>query len=484
MSTHLRLLLTLGGLLSAPLTSWAQQPGEVTNLRWCAGTNSCLEWSAAIPPGSYRLIRGTAASLPGLLDATVDSCTVSTFSGTSTGPVLTDSPPAGEIYWFLVVATTCTLSGSAGSGTAGERVVDSSGDCAPASCSNGLRDGTESDADCGGGSCGECGPGQHCCGGADCSSLVCMAEACAGATCVDGVRNGNETDIDCGGGTCPSCPDAGQCAIDSDCTSRVCSGNRCAPPSCTDGVRNGNETDVDCGGACTACPLFGKCSVDSDCQSGFCQSGACALPACPDTDGDGCLELADCCSTNCGTAGHSGDGTLANPYSDCIGVTVCAYCTTTSGILASCGNFGDCRVCGMPCVPSCTDGVRNGNETDVDCGGGCAACANDRKCSVDVDCQSGYCQSGTCQLRPCPDTDGDGCWEPSDLCVSNCAVCEGPGGSGTLNDPYCDCVGVAVCAYCTTTSGIVASCGQNTFGSRTCGLPCQTSSISKWRNAR
>src|SRR5256885_10212318 len=33
-------------------------------------------------------------------------------------------------------------------------------------------------------------------------------------------------------------------------------------------------------------------------------------------------------------------------------------------------------------VPSCNDGIRNGRETDVDCGGGdCGKCAAARKCA-------------------------------------------------------------------------------------------------------
>jgi hypothetical protein len=44
--------------------------------------------------------------------------------------------------------------------------------------------------------------------------------------------------------------------------------------------------------------------------------------------------------------------------------------------------------------PSCLDGVRNGDETDVDCGGSCAACAGTRRCGEDGDCASNLCVSG------------------------------------------------------------------------------------------
>jgi len=49
------------------------------------------------------------------------------------------------------------------------------------------------------------------------------------------------------------------------------------------------------------------------------------------------------------------------------------------------------------CV-SCTDKVKNGLETDVDCGGGiCPKCAGGKKCIKPSDCQSGVCSGGSCK---------------------------------------------------------------------------------------
>jgi len=49
-------------------------------------------------------------------------------------------------------------------------------------------------------------------------------------------------------------------------------------------------------------------------------------------------------------------------------------------------------------APTCTDGLRNGPETDVDCGGGiCVPCAVGRTCQVATDCLSGLCVAGVCQ---------------------------------------------------------------------------------------
>jgi hypothetical protein len=45
----------------------------------------------------------------------------------------------------------------------------------------------------------------------------------------------------------------------------------------------------------------------------------------------------------------------------------------------------------------CSDGVQDGIESDVDCGGGlCAACPKGSSCDVPSDCQSQLCTGGVC----------------------------------------------------------------------------------------
>jgi hypothetical protein len=68
-----------------------------------------------------------------------------------------------------------------------------------------------------------CGNGRRCCSG------VCVDHACAAPTCSDGVRNGSETDVDCGGGTCPTCAVGSACAGNLDCTSGYCVNGNCEP---------------------------------------------------------------------------------------------------------------------------------------------------------------------------------------------------------------------------------------------------------------
>ena len=97
-------------------------------------------------------------------------------------------------------------------------------------------------------------------------------------SCTDGIKNGSETDVDCGG-SCPTkCSPGRECLVPGDCTSGVCTGGICQSPTCNDGVRNGSETDVDCGGVtCPKCANGKNCFVNSDCASNACLGGTCGV---------------------------------------------------------------------------------------------------------------------------------------------------------------------------------------------------------------
>lgn len=57
---------------------------------------------------------------------------------------------------------------------------------------------------------------------------------------------------------------------------------------------------------------------------------------------------------------------------------------------------GNCTV-GGTCGPSqCSDGLVNGSESDIDCGGACDACPNGDTCNAGLDCESGNCRGSTC----------------------------------------------------------------------------------------
>jgi len=53
-------------------------------------------------------------------------------------------------------------------------------------------------------------------------------------------------------------------------------------------------------------------------------------------------------------------------------------------------------------APACDDGVRNGDESDVDCGGACDDCEDGEACGGDDDCESGVCVDDVCgRVRSC-----------------------------------------------------------------------------------
>src|SRR5262245_46599001 len=66
----------------------------------------------------------------------------------------------------------------AGTPCQGDRVCDDVGECVPAHCINEMVDGDETDIDCGGTACPQCGNGLMCHQAADCTSGVCEDMHC------------------------------------------------------------------------------------------------------------------------------------------------------------------------------------------------------------------------------------------------------------------------------------------------------------------
>ena len=324
-------------------------------------------------------------------------------------------------------------------------------DMPPPTCTDGKKNGSETDIDCGGGTCPTCAKGKGCSNSTDCVSGVCAAGKCLEATCTDTVKNGAETDVDCGGGTCPACAAGKGCAKAADCKSGVCNAGKCLAASCTDTVKNGVETDVDCGGGtCPACAMSKGCAKAADCKSGVCSAGKCVAASCTDgikngsetdTDcgggscspciaGKGCGGGADCKSGVC-TAGKCVSATCTDSIKnggetdvDC-GGGACPSCLVGK----ACGAASDCKsgvcVAGKCAAATCTDSIKNGGETDVDCGGGaCPSCLVGKACGAASDCQSGVCVAGKCAAATCTDGVKNGSETDTDCGGSSCAGCK------------------------------------------------------------
>jgi hypothetical protein len=138
----------------------------------------------------------------------------------------------------------------------------------PPSCMDKIKNGMETDVDCGGPFCSQCADGKMCVVNLDCMDKVCANGICAVGNCMDHARNGDETDIDCGGKTCPACPLKNNCNVNTDCMSGICDLNTCVGPTCEDSMMDGDETDVDCGGSCLGCGDGRTCIKDTDCANG------------------------------------------------------------------------------------------------------------------------------------------------------------------------------------------------------------------------
>jgi hypothetical protein len=156
------------------------------------------------------------------------------------------------------------------------------GFCKAQGCSDGLQNQDESDVDCGGTHCQPCHTKQHCNSNSDCLDSECSQGLCQAQGCEDGVPNGDETDTDCGG-SCIPCGDYSACVMASDCASLSCGpeAHVCQPASCDDGILNGGEAAPDCGSSCAngkRCGLTVACTLDADCESGKCDSARC-VPA-------------------------------------------------------------------------------------------------------------------------------------------------------------------------------------------------------------
>jgi hypothetical protein len=75
-------------------------------------------------------------------------------------------------------------------------------------------------------------------------------------------------------------------------------------------------------------------------------------------------------------------------------------------------------------TPSCSDGVKNGTETDVDCGGSCVAnCATGKHCLTGADCQSNICVATICQAPTCTDGMKNGTETDVDCGGGTCPTC-------------------------------------------------------------
>lgn len=353
-------------------------PGEVANLQWCPGPKNCLQWDPVPTATQYRVYRGERTSFACLLNPSVESCDDGTFATTTTSGTITDIPPVGSLYWFLVTGTNGTGEGTAGAATTGARLQNVSGTCTL--------------------SCGVA--AALCSVDADCCSAACIAGTCQSACCQP-TTGFCTTHSDCCSGSCsanqcqPSCSDASQCpGVDSDCETRTCAAGTCGLSY----AQAGTPTNTQVAGDCRASQCDGLGNIvsvvdDSDlpndgnqCTDDLCVSGTPSIQARP---------VNSPCSQNGGSyCDGSGSCVQCNSATQCPG-------SDTECQQRTCSNF----VCGVFFIPS---GTPTSSQVPGDChinrcdgAGGIASFINLADVPVDGNqCTNDICAAGVPENPP------------------------------------------------------------------------------------
>ncbi|HEY8379348.1 MAG TPA: fibrinogen-like YCDxxxxGGGW domain-containing protein, partial [Nannocystis sp.] len=226
-------------------------------------------------------------------------------------------------------------------------------------------------------------------GGANGDAADCTS-ACKQAFCGDGLVHAKSEQCDDGPGNGP-----GQ-ACKADCTDNVCGDGDQGPGEACD---DGNQANDD--GCSAVCKLEtcgdGIQQAGEECDEGEGNNNtdggctlACLLPKCGDgfvQPGEQCddqnMSNNDACLNTCQTA-TCGDGFVHQGVEQCDD-----------------GNGVDDDFCGNNCLTAtCLDAKKNGDESDVDCGGSCGKCGLGKVCGDGDDCSSGYCNAAVCAIAP------------------------------------------------------------------------------------
>ncbi len=177
--------------------------------------------------------------------------------------------------------------------------------------------------------------------------------------------------------------------------------------SCSDGIKNQGETDIDCVGTkCGKCGSGMNCTTSTDCLNGNCANKVCAIECKPgqiigDVDGNGILNRKDW-----ELEGMLAAAIIPLPANLCC-VDVAPY-LAPNGLITIADWVEEGRIVDgwdpspgvCPPQPTCFDGIKNQDETDVDCGGAICIgrCAIAKTCNVNNDCQTSLKCVGTPKL--------------------------------------------------------------------------------------
>lgn len=271
------------------------------------------------------------------------------------------------------------------------------------------------------------------------SGFRCVSGLCRDrATCEATERCGDQLDNDCNGET--------------DCADPSCAAE------CRDGGAGGTAGSGGGGGGGGTGGAGGDSGVDAGTDAGSTDGGS---------DGGAADAGADAGAND---AGRPDAGGTDAGGTDAGGTDAGVDAGVDAGIDAGVDAGIDAGVDAGP-PPTCTDGLPNGMESDVDCGGSCPnRCGLMSRCNSHPDCASGYCNAAfQCATPSCTDMARNGQETGTDCGLAACGnTC--PAGEGCSSSQDCTsgvCTG-QICRAPTCTDGV-----QNQGELQVdCGGPC------------
>lgn len=292
-----------------------------------------------------------------------------------------------------------------------------------------------------------------------CVTAVCNGSACGTSNAAAGTACGDSNEKVCdGAGQCVACVDSMDCPVpDNECVVATCNGGVCGQMNAADLMPTaGGQIDGDCKQqVCDGAGMTKIVDDDQDpgddgkeCTADACQGGSSIAP--PVAAGVAC------------SIGKCGSGTKLGVCVECLGDADCTIPGRTH-----CDTNNDNFVC---VSTDCGDGVENGNETGLDCGGpDCGDCANGEGCDTGNDCVSGYCGAGNICMACTGDANcplakycNAGVCTPDNMNGSPCSSAE-QCTSGFCADGFCcdsNCVGACrACSAAKKGQGADGTCG-------------------------
>ena len=167
-----------------------------------------------------------------------------------------------------------------------------------------------------------------------------------------------------------------------------------------------------------------------------------------------------CRAAECGDGIQNGDELAI----DCGGGT-CAGCPDGNACNAAIDCLSGVCTDNICQVPTCVDGVENGAETALDCGGAlCDPCADGLACLAHRDCVNGYCANEVCTAPTCVDGVQNGAETSVDCGGNICDACA----NGQACAANTDCVS----NVCTNNVCVPAECNDAVKNGEETGVDC------------